>query len=200
MAAPRDGAGCVMATPAKRLLPPESRLVYRLPKPAPGGRTELLLSPIQLLRALARFVPPPRVHRHRITVSSRGAPAERGQTPCRRHAHRQATRLRERHIAPRQGLPKPESRQSAQSSRSVADNRHLFPGRGHPCPPPVGAGHTEPSGGFSGATSRPDVERWAAPYRKSDVPPAYRSGQKLYIKRCPKEYTLQMPMVVRRHA
>ncbi len=44
---------------------PESRLVYRLPKPAPDGRTELLLSPIQLLERLARFVPPPRIHRHR---------------------------------------------------------------------------------------------------------------------------------------
>ena len=32
---------------------PESRLVYRLPKPAPDGRTELLLSPIQLLERLA---------------------------------------------------------------------------------------------------------------------------------------------------
>ena len=40
-------------------------LVYRLPKPAPDGRTELLLSPLQLLERLARFIPPPRVHRHR---------------------------------------------------------------------------------------------------------------------------------------
>jgi len=44
---------------------PESTLVYRLPKPAPDGRTELLLSPLQLLERLARFIPPPRVHRHR---------------------------------------------------------------------------------------------------------------------------------------
>ena len=44
---------------------PESRLVYRLPKPAPDGRTELLLSPLQLLERLVRFIPPPRVHRHR---------------------------------------------------------------------------------------------------------------------------------------
>ena len=42
-----------------------ARLVYRLPKPAPDGRTELLLSPLQLLERLARLVPPPRVHRHR---------------------------------------------------------------------------------------------------------------------------------------
>ncbi len=36
-----------------------------VPKPAPDGRTELVLSPLQLLERLARFVPPPRVHRHR---------------------------------------------------------------------------------------------------------------------------------------
>ena len=47
------------------LASPESRLVYRPPKPASDGRTELMLSPIQLLERLARFVPPPRVHRHR---------------------------------------------------------------------------------------------------------------------------------------
>jgi hypothetical protein len=50
---------------------PESRLVYRrptkggVPKPAPDGRTEIVLSPIQLLERLARFIPLPRVHRHR---------------------------------------------------------------------------------------------------------------------------------------
>ena len=47
------------------LTSPEARLVYRLLKPAPDGRTELLLSPLQLLERLTRFVPPPRVHRHR---------------------------------------------------------------------------------------------------------------------------------------
>ena len=47
------------------LTSPESKLVYRLPKPTPDGRTEIVLSPIQLLERLVRFVPPPRVHRHR---------------------------------------------------------------------------------------------------------------------------------------
>ncbi|MEE2845121.1 MAG: transposase [Gemmatimonadota bacterium] len=47
------------------LTAPERRLVYRLPKPAPDGRTELVLSPLQLLERLARLIPPPRVHRHR---------------------------------------------------------------------------------------------------------------------------------------
>ena len=44
------------------LASPESRLIYRFPKPDIHGRTELLLT---LLDALAKFVPPPRVHRHR---------------------------------------------------------------------------------------------------------------------------------------
>ena len=44
---------------------PESRLIYRFPKPDIHGSTELLLTPLELLEALAKFVPPPRVHRHR---------------------------------------------------------------------------------------------------------------------------------------
>jgi hypothetical protein len=47
------------------LASPEARLLYRFPKPTPHGRTEILLSPLQLLERLARFVPPPRMHRHR---------------------------------------------------------------------------------------------------------------------------------------
>jgi Putative transposase len=43
----------------------DSRLVYRLPKPAPDGRTELRLTPLELLERLARLIPPPRIHRHR---------------------------------------------------------------------------------------------------------------------------------------
>ena len=44
---------------------PDSRLLYRFPKPDVNGRTEILLTPLELLQRLARFVPPPRVHRHR---------------------------------------------------------------------------------------------------------------------------------------
>jgi hypothetical protein len=50
---------------APALASPESRLLYRFPKPDIHGRTELLLSPLELLEALSKFVPPPRVHRHR---------------------------------------------------------------------------------------------------------------------------------------
>ena len=40
-------------------------MVPRFPKPDIHGRTELLLTPLELLEAFAEFVPPPRVHRHR---------------------------------------------------------------------------------------------------------------------------------------
>jgi hypothetical protein len=42
------------------LASPESRLVYRFPKPDIHGRTELLRTPLELLQAIAKFVPPPR--------------------------------------------------------------------------------------------------------------------------------------------
>ena len=41
------------------------QLVYRFPKPQPDGRTELRLTPLELLERLAALIPPPRLHRHR---------------------------------------------------------------------------------------------------------------------------------------
>lgn len=41
------------------------RVVYRLPKPHPDGRTALSLTPLELLDRLAALIPPPRRHRHR---------------------------------------------------------------------------------------------------------------------------------------
>lgn len=41
------------------------RVRYRLPKPRPDGRTELILSPPQLIERVAALVPPPRRHRLR---------------------------------------------------------------------------------------------------------------------------------------
>ena len=40
-------------------------LVYRFPKPQPDGRTELRLTPLELIDRLAALIPPPRLHRHR---------------------------------------------------------------------------------------------------------------------------------------
>ena len=41
------------------------RLLYRLPKPGPDGRTQIILSPLALIGRIAALVPPPRQHRHR---------------------------------------------------------------------------------------------------------------------------------------
>lgn len=41
------------------------RLIYQLPKPGADGRTQLILSPLELIARLAALVPPPRQHRHR---------------------------------------------------------------------------------------------------------------------------------------
>lgn len=41
------------------------QVIYRPPRPTPDGRTVLLLSPLEFLAAIARLIPPPRVHRHR---------------------------------------------------------------------------------------------------------------------------------------
>ncbi len=41
------------------------RLIYRLTKPRPDGRTGLILSPLELIGRLVALIPPPRTHRHR---------------------------------------------------------------------------------------------------------------------------------------
>jgi hypothetical protein len=50
----------------ERLVQAEDQaLIYRLPKPMPHGRTQLRLTPLELLDRLAALMPPPRLHRHR---------------------------------------------------------------------------------------------------------------------------------------
>jgi len=41
------------------------RLMYHLPKAQPNGRTELMLTPLELIDRLAALIPPPHTHRHR---------------------------------------------------------------------------------------------------------------------------------------
>ena len=41
------------------------RLIYHVPKPGPNGRTQLILSPLELIERIAALVAPPRQHRHR---------------------------------------------------------------------------------------------------------------------------------------
>ena len=43
----------------------EDQLVYRFTKPLADGRTELRLTPLELIERLAALIPPPRLHRHR---------------------------------------------------------------------------------------------------------------------------------------
>jgi hypothetical protein len=43
----------------------EQTLVYSLRRPTADGRTELLLTPVELLDLLAQLVTPPRLHKHR---------------------------------------------------------------------------------------------------------------------------------------
>ena len=43
----------------------QEQLVYHLRKPTADGRTELILTPLELLDHLAQLVTPPRVHKHR---------------------------------------------------------------------------------------------------------------------------------------
>jgi hypothetical protein len=40
-------------------------LIYHLPKPGPDGRTQIILSPLELIGRVAALLPPPRQHRHR---------------------------------------------------------------------------------------------------------------------------------------
>jgi len=41
------------------------RVIYHLPKPGRDGRTQIILSPLELIGRIAALVPPPRQHRHR---------------------------------------------------------------------------------------------------------------------------------------
>jgi hypothetical protein len=42
----------------------EDALIYRFDQPQPDGRTQLRLTPLQLIERLAALIPPPRLHRH----------------------------------------------------------------------------------------------------------------------------------------
>jgi hypothetical protein len=59
----------------------DDQLVYRLRKPTLDGRTELILTPLELLDRLAHLVTPPRIHKHRYCgVLALGAKLRRAVT------------------------------------------------------------------------------------------------------------------------
>ena len=43
----------------------DDELIYRFDRPQPDGRTQLRLTPLELIDRLAALIPPPRIHRHR---------------------------------------------------------------------------------------------------------------------------------------
>jgi len=62
------------------------RLIYRLLKLGPHGRTQLILSPLQLLERIAALLPPPRQHRHGLASTVPAIPGARSvamDTPAR---------------------------------------------------------------------------------------------------------------------
>ena len=98
------------------LASPESRILYRFPKPDVHGRTELLLTPLELLEALAVRPAPARPS----SPLPRGSGSER-QAQASRRGHRSAR-------APVRGAADPRRRRF---TRSVP-RAHL------PCPNPLG--------------------------------------------------------------
>ncbi len=68
----RKGLECLLRCCARRPFAADrleeldpQRLIYCLPKPGPDGRTQIILSPLELISRIAALVPPPRQHRHR---------------------------------------------------------------------------------------------------------------------------------------
>ena len=107
-----------------------AKLVYRLSEPAPDGRTELLLSPIQLLERLARFVTPPRVHRHRYHGVL--APNAKLRTAVKYIGRPEAETPGAQLPSPTGTSPRPQPSLDAEPARPTN------PARGHP--PKVGLG------------------------------------------------------------
>jgi len=108
---------------APALASPESRLLYRFPKPDVNGRTELLLTPLELLEALAKFVPPGTDAKRWSRPSS---PLSR--CPC---SERQAT-------APRRGVRSARSACARRGSRFTRHGPRVGARARLPCPNPLG--------------------------------------------------------------
>ena len=64
-------------------------MLYLLPKPQRDGRTQLTLTPLELIDRLAALIPPPRLHRHRHRyhgVLAPNSPLRGAATACGRDA------------------------------------------------------------------------------------------------------------------
>jgi hypothetical protein len=58
------------------------RLVYHLPKPGPDGRTELMLTPLELIDRLAALIPSPRVSQPLPSPWTASGTGARRLAPC----------------------------------------------------------------------------------------------------------------------
>ncbi|MCP3878559.1 MAG: IS91 family transposase, partial [Sulfitobacter sp.] len=73
------------------------RLMYHLPKAQPDGRTELMLTPLELIDRLAALIPPPHTHRHRYHgVLAPNATLRAAVTALAREASNDAQQQREK--------------------------------------------------------------------------------------------------------
>ena len=128
------------------LASPESRLVYRFPKPDIHGRTELLLTPLELLDALAT---------NASRRCPRSAPAS-ASTPLPRCAGSQCHAQ-----APRRGIRSARARVRGASSRGRCRLTQPIP-RARPCSGLAREGGTRAKRGSLGRAARSHLRRTAA--------------------------------------
>jgi hypothetical protein len=103
----------------------DQHLLYRLRKPTLDGRTELILTPLELLDRLAHLVTPPRIHKHRYCgVLAPNAKLRRAIIASAGPAA--ATLLVLQQARQKMALPKAESATSGQTARPLsADDREF---------------------------------------------------------------------------
>jgi hypothetical protein len=95
-------------------------LVYNLRRPTPGGHTELILTPLELLDRLAHLLTPPRLHKHRYCgVLAPNARLRRAVTASAGPAGATLQLLREA----RQKMGLPEGEMTAAPSQACSSNQ-----------------------------------------------------------------------------
>ncbi|MFH1843201.1 MAG: transposase [bacterium] len=98
------------------------RLVYSLRKPTVDGRSELILTPLELLDRVAHLVTPPRIHKHRYCgVPAPNAKLRRAVTESAGPAGATLQLLRE--ARQKMGMPETEAAVAPTGSANVAGPR-----------------------------------------------------------------------------
>ena len=110
------------------------RLIDPLPKPGPDGRTQLILTPLQLIGRSAALVPPPRQHRHRYYgVLAPNSPLRPAVTALAPAAVAPTSESRPAVATAADDLPQ-ASRRSPARSRWAMRRARLFEAVPLPCP------------------------------------------------------------------